>query len=181
MSYKIFTGIIAGAAILGGCQNKSQENNVNKPNVILIYTDDLGIGDLSCYGATKVSTPHIDRLAGEGLRFTNAYATSAMSTPSRYGMLTGFYPWRKAIPELHQAIPACSSIQPLSRLQTFSNRQDTQLRPSANGIWVSVRSRGPTSTATSLPTPMISASITNLLFLLLSTVFPVYLWKTEGW
>lgn len=95
MSYKIFTGIIAGAAILGGCQNKSQENNVNKPNVILIYTDDLGIGDLSCYGATKVSTPHIDRLAGEGLRFTNAYATSAMSTPSRYGMLTGFYPWRK--------------------------------------------------------------------------------------
>ncbi|MCE5179988.1 MAG: arylsulfatase [Porphyromonadaceae bacterium] len=95
MSYKIFTGIIAGAAILGGCQNKSQENKVNKPNVILIYTDDLGIGDLSCYGATKVSTPHIDRLAGEGLRFTNAYATSAMSTPSRYGMLTGFYPWRK--------------------------------------------------------------------------------------
>ena len=95
MSYKIFTGIIAGTAILGGCQNKSLGNDVTRPNVILIYIDDLGIGDLSCYGATQVSTPHIDRLAEEGLRFTNAYATSAMSTPSRYGMLTGIYPWRK--------------------------------------------------------------------------------------
>lgn len=95
MSNKIFTGIIAGTVILGGCQHQSQKNNVIRPNVVLIYIDDLGIGDLSCYGATQVSTPHIDRLAEEGLRFTNAYATSAMSTPSRYGMLTGIYPWRK--------------------------------------------------------------------------------------
>ena len=95
MSNKIFTGIIAGTVILGGCQHQSQKDNVIRPNVVLIYIDDLGIGDLSCYGATQVSTPHIDRLAEEGLRFTNAYATSAMSTPSRYGMLTGIYPWRK--------------------------------------------------------------------------------------
>lgn len=95
MNYRIFTGIIAGTAILSGCQSKSHERNVTSPNVILIYTDDLGIGDLSCYGATQVRTPNIDRLADEGLRFTNAYATSAMSTPSRYGMLTGIYPWRK--------------------------------------------------------------------------------------
>jgi arylsulfatase A-like enzyme len=95
MSNKIFTGIIAGTVILGGCQHQSQKNNVIRPNIVLIYIDDLGIGDLSCYGATQVSTPHIDRLAEEGLRFTNAYATSAMSTPSRYGMLTGIYPWRK--------------------------------------------------------------------------------------
>lgn len=65
-----------------------------RPNIIFIFSDDLGIGDLSCYGATKVATPHIDRLASQGQRFTNAYATSATSTPSRFGLLTGMYPWR---------------------------------------------------------------------------------------
>ncbi|RDC61694.1 sulfatase family protein [Adhaeribacter pallidiroseus] len=66
-----------------------------KPNIILIYTDDLGYGDLSSYGATKIKTPNIDRIAREGLRFTNAHATSATCTPSRYSLLTGEYAWRK--------------------------------------------------------------------------------------
>ena len=66
-----------------------------KPNVIYIYADDLGIGDLSCYGATKISTPNIDKLAGQGTQFTNAYASSATSTPSRFCLLTGKYPWRQ--------------------------------------------------------------------------------------
>ncbi|MFD1144862.1 arylsulfatase [Larkinella insperata] len=66
-----------------------------KPNIVLIYADDLGYGDLSCYGATKIKTPHIDRVAAEGLRFTNAHATSATCTPSRYSLLTGQYAWRK--------------------------------------------------------------------------------------
>lgn len=67
-----------------------------KPNVILIYTDDLGYGDLSCYGAKKINTPNIDKLAGNGVRFTNAHSTSATCTPSRYALLTGNYPWRKS-------------------------------------------------------------------------------------
>lgn len=66
-----------------------------KPNIILIYVDDLGYGDLSCYGATKIKTPHLDKLAAEGIRFTNAHTTSATCTPSRYGLMTGHYPWRK--------------------------------------------------------------------------------------
>lgn len=65
------------------------------PNIILIYADDLGYGDLSCYGATKIATPNVDRLAREGLRFTRAHATSASCTPSRYALLTGEYPWRR--------------------------------------------------------------------------------------
>lgn len=65
------------------------------PNVIILYTDDLGYGDLSCYGATKIATPHIDALAKNGIRFTNGHATSATCTPSRYALLTGEYPWRK--------------------------------------------------------------------------------------
>lgn len=66
-----------------------------KPNVIYIYADDLGYGDLSAYGATKIKTPNTDRLAREGLRFTNAHTTSGTCTPSRYGLLTGEYPWQK--------------------------------------------------------------------------------------
>ena len=66
-----------------------------KPNVIIIYADDLGYGDVSCYGATSLKTPNIDRAAKEGLRFTNAHCTSATSTPSRYSLLTGEYAWRK--------------------------------------------------------------------------------------
>lgn len=68
----------------------------NKPNVIIIYADDLGYGDLACYGAKGVQTPNIDRLASQGLRFTNAHAMAATSTPSRYGLLTGEYAWRRA-------------------------------------------------------------------------------------
>lgn len=66
-----------------------------QPNVIFIYTDDLGYGDLSCYGATKISTPNLDRLASQGIRFTNAHSTSATCTPSRYALMTGRYPWRQ--------------------------------------------------------------------------------------
>lgn len=65
------------------------------PNVILIYADDVGFGDLSCYGATKVKTPHLDKLAANGMRFTNAHSTAATCTPSRYSILTGDYAWRK--------------------------------------------------------------------------------------
>jgi len=65
------------------------------PNIVLINADDLGYGDVGCYGATKVKTPHIDRLAKEGRRFTDAHSPSAVCSPSRYGLLTGQYPLRK--------------------------------------------------------------------------------------
>lgn len=75
----------------------SQAAGVRKPNIVFILSDDIGYGDLGCYGATKVKTPNIDRLAARGLRFTSAYAPSAMCTPTRYGILTGLYAWRKNI------------------------------------------------------------------------------------
>lgn len=73
----------------------AQSPQSKRPNVIVIYADDLGYGDLACYGAVGVETPHIDRLAAQGLRFTNAHAMAATSTPSRYGLLTGEYAWRR--------------------------------------------------------------------------------------
>jgi arylsulfatase A len=66
-----------------------------QPNVIILYADDLGYGDLSCYGSVKLQTPNLDRLAQKGIRFTNGHATSATCTPSRYAVMTGQYPWRK--------------------------------------------------------------------------------------
>jgi len=65
------------------------------PNIIVILADDLGPGDLGCAGAAKIRTPNIDRLAGQGVRFTQGYAPSATCTPSRYSMLTGEYAWRQ--------------------------------------------------------------------------------------
>src|SRR4030095_10606282 len=65
------------------------------PNVVLLHADDLGYGDVGCYGATRVKTPNIDQLARESLRFTDAHAASATCTHSRYAMLTGEYAWRK--------------------------------------------------------------------------------------
>lgn len=67
-----------------------------KPNIVIIYTDDVGFGDISANGAKKIKTPNIDRIANSGLRFTNAYATSATCTPSRFSLLTGKYAWRKS-------------------------------------------------------------------------------------
>lgn len=74
--------------------SESDAANNKQPNIILIYADDIGYGDLSCYGYSKINTPNVDKLASEGVRFTNAHCTAATSTPSRYSLLTGEYPWR---------------------------------------------------------------------------------------
>jgi arylsulfatase A-like enzyme len=76
-------------------ETNAQTNNNQKPNIILIYTDDLGFGDISCNGTSAIATPNIDRLAKNGVRFTDAHATSATCTPSRFSLLTGKYAWRK--------------------------------------------------------------------------------------
>ncbi|NWK55993.1 arylsulfatase [Verrucomicrobiaceae bacterium N1E253] len=64
------------------------------PNIVLINADDLGYGDVSCYGASKIQTPNIDRLAADGRRFTDAHSSSAVCSPSRFGLMTGIYPSR---------------------------------------------------------------------------------------
>ena len=73
----------------------AQESSAVKPNVVLIYADDLGFGDIECYGAKNVVTPNVNALADSGCRFINAHSVASTSTPSRYSLLTGEYPWRK--------------------------------------------------------------------------------------
>lgn len=93
MKMKLLPGALGLIAAASPYQASSQA--AEKPNIIIIYADDLGYGDVSCYGATALKTPNIDRAAKEGLRFTNAHCTSATSTPSRYSLLTGEYAWRR--------------------------------------------------------------------------------------
>ena len=88
-------GATAGLAVARRCLG-ADRRSAQKPNIVLINADDLGYGDIGCYGATKVKTPNIDRLAKQGRRFTDAHSASAVCTPSRYALLTGQYPFRKA-------------------------------------------------------------------------------------
>lgn len=80
-----------GAITLGSCAQDGKRAEINPPNIIFILADDLGYGDLSCYGQEKFSTPNIDRLAAEGIRFTNHYSGSTVSAPSRSSLMTGLH------------------------------------------------------------------------------------------
>lgn len=89
----LFTFLLS--LFLWSCQNTDQQAvEIAKPNIIVFYVDDLGYGDLSCYGASKVTTPNVDKLAVNGLLLTDAHSTSATCTPSRYSLLTGEYAFR---------------------------------------------------------------------------------------
>ncbi|MFH6602563.1 arylsulfatase [Maribacter algicola] len=98
---------IEGSIVLGlilclvGCKREGAKSDqevatkeITKPNIVIIYADDLGYGELGAYGATILKTPNLDKLANGGIRFINGYASSATCTPSRYALLTGVYPWR---------------------------------------------------------------------------------------
>ena len=80
------------------------ESSTPPPNVIFILSDDVGWGDLGCYGATKTKTPNLDALAKEGMRFTDAHASAAVCTPTRYSLLTGEYSWRRDAAGLNKGV-----------------------------------------------------------------------------
>ncbi len=92
-----FLGLITFIAILiTGCNDEMVERfpEVEQPNIVIIYADDVGYGDVGVYGAEKIPTPHLDQMAADGIRFTSAYATAATCTPSRYSLMTGLYAFR---------------------------------------------------------------------------------------
>ena len=82
--------MLATAAVFAADENAAAD----KPNIVIILADDLGYGDVSCYGATKIKTPHIDQLARDGMKFTDAHTAASVCSPSRYGLMTGRSPWR---------------------------------------------------------------------------------------
>jgi arylsulfatase A-like enzyme len=86
----VWLGVVVAVLLSGRAITQQPQ-----PNIILIYTDDIGYGDVGCYGAQAVATPNVDRLARQGRRFTDAYCTSATCTPSRYSLLSGEYAFRR--------------------------------------------------------------------------------------
>ncbi len=94
MKQLVYPLIAAGLVSSCGQQSDRNDDREDMPNILVIYSDDVGYGDVSIYGG-KIPTPNIDRLAHEGIMFTNAYTTSATCTPSRFSLLTGMYAWRQ--------------------------------------------------------------------------------------
>ena len=93
-NFNLWLGI--GGSLLITLPVQAQKKTKEKqPNVIFIIADDLGYGDMSCYGAHRIQTPHVDALANSGIRFTDAHAVASTSTPSRYSLFTGHYAWRR--------------------------------------------------------------------------------------
>ena len=98
MTSAVMCLLSVGAIAAGAGPSGAGQNSGSKPNIVLILADDLGYGDPVCYNKkSKALTPNIDRLAREGLRFTDAHTPAAVCTPTRYGVLTGRYPWRSAL------------------------------------------------------------------------------------
>ena len=90
----LFLGL-GGSLLIASPVQAQKKATDRQPNVIFIIADDLGYGDMSCYGAHRVRTPHVDALADSGIRFTDAHAVASTSTPSRYSLFTGHYAWRR--------------------------------------------------------------------------------------
>ncbi len=95
MKHLLIPTTVLAAVVSAHGANAPKYSQATKPNVVIIYADDLGFGDVSCYNPnSKIITPNIDALAAKGVRFTDAHPSSSISSPSRYGLLTGQYSWR---------------------------------------------------------------------------------------
>lgn len=97
-------------AVMTGCRGDKKMAST-PPNIIIVLADDLGFGDVGFYGSKTISTPNIDSLARGGVCFTNGYASSSTSTPSRYALLTGMYPWRNDVKILPGDAPLVISTE----------------------------------------------------------------------
>src|SRR5471032_2638908 len=85
---------MAAAALASGAHRLSAQSPARRPNIVFILADDMGYADVSCYGRPDLSTPNIDRLAGTGVRFLQAYANSAVCSATRTALITGRYQYR---------------------------------------------------------------------------------------
>ncbi|MBL8855186.1 MAG: arylsulfatase [Planctomycetaceae bacterium] len=103
------------------------------PNIIVIMADDLGYGDVSCYGATEIQTPNIDKLAASGVRFTSGYCSSSTCTPTRYSFLTGNYAFRT--PGTGVAPPNAPAIIQPGTVTIASLLQEAGYRTAVIGKW----------------------------------------------
>ena len=92
----IFRALTLSLLILAVRDASGQD--VESPNILIIFTDDQGFEDIGCFGSPKIKTPHLDKLAAEGRKFTSFYSANSVCSPSRASLLTGCYPVRVSIP-----------------------------------------------------------------------------------
>ena len=104
--HHLLCGMIALTASMTLSPCLAESSKTPKPNVVLFIADDVSVDDFGCYGHLSIRTPNIDQLAGEGMRFNNAYLVTSQCSPSRCSILTGRYPHNHGAPELHQPLPA---------------------------------------------------------------------------
>ena len=117
-------------SLLAACSGKS---TVQHPNVVLLFADDLGYGDLGCYGHPNIRTPNLDRLAVDGIRLTSFYSAAPSCTPSRAALLTGRYPLRVGLP--HVLGPSSTAGIPSSELTIAEGLRELGYRTKAVGKW----------------------------------------------
>ena len=111
-------GLSAASMVLSGCSITSGRFSGDRPNILIVLCDDLGYGDLSCYGHPHIKTPNLDKLAVEGMRLTDCYAAAPVCSPARAGMLTGRTPYRCGI---YDWIPANSPMHLKKEEQTVAS------------------------------------------------------------
>ena len=138
MNDKLLT--VAGVALLTSCVNSQIKSVIGnehnkKPNVIFIVADDLGYGDLSCYGQMKFQTPNIDRLALNGMRFTQFYSGATVSAPSRCSLLTGMHTGHAAIRGNKEVQPEGQQPLPAGTRTIFNVFKDAGYTTGAFGKW----------------------------------------------
>ncbi len=118
---------------VAGLQQAVPGRGVRKPNFIVLFADDMGYGDLGCYGHPNIRTPHLDRMANEGMRFTSGYAAASVCTPSRVGLLTGRYAKRAGLPS--NLGPDSVGGLPLSEITLGQQLKGAGYRTMAIGKW----------------------------------------------
>ncbi len=118
---------------LGGASAAAQTLPQTKPNIIVLFADDMGYGDLSCYGHPNIHTPNLDRLASEGIRFTSGYAAASVCTPSRVGLLTGRYAKRAGLP--NNLGPESIGGLPLTEITIAQQMKSQGYKTAAIGKW----------------------------------------------
>ena len=130
---KKYLSVIILAIFLSSCFNK--ENPQTKPNIIYVLADDLGYGDISMYNEeSKIQTPNIDKLASEGIKFTDAHTSSSVCTPTRYGILTGRYNWRSAL-KASVLTGKSKALIPVNRLTVASLLKQNGYNTAFIGKW----------------------------------------------